>query len=137
MPGIKVVRTIDAGHRIVGHEGKCARLHGHTYRFEIEMFSSLIQEPGFVMDFGLVKKVVDIWDHRLLLWTQDPLLESVGYEPLLRENGVLVVPFNPTAEHMASFLCDRLLVMLGQGGVEVTVWETPNNAAYAKKTSRE
>jgi 6-pyruvoyltetrahydropterin/6-carboxytetrahydropterin synthase len=132
--------TFDAGHRIVGHKGKCARLHGHTYRAEIRA-AGPVREPGFVVDFGDIKDVVNEWDHRLLLWGEDPsLIQWVGTrrgfppdrthwgEDLL---GVIRVPFNPTAENMAEYLAKRLSEEFGLMEVQVTLWETPKgNATY-------
>lgn len=31
--------TFDAAHRILGHPGKCAYLHGHTYHLEVTVWS--------------------------------------------------------------------------------------------------
>lgn len=48
---ITLLHSIDTGHRIVGHEGKCARLHGHTYRMEILMRGP-VKGIGFVVVTG-------------------------------------------------------------------------------------
>src|SRR5262245_48627410 len=74
MPEIQMTMTFDDGHRIVGHKGKCARLHGHTYKIEITCIGSLDStSPGFVVDFGDLKSLVNEWDHRFLVWDQDPI----------------------------------------------------------------
>lgn len=111
--------TFDAGHRIVGHKGKCARLHGHTYKVHI-MASGSVHEPGFVIDFGDIKDIVNEWDHFMLLWNEDPWLEDIQQVP-----GVVVLPFNPTAEHMAQHLAERIYEEFGLIGIMVELWETP------------
>jgi len=131
---IYIEHTIDAGHRIVGHKGKCARLHGHTYRFEIWLEAMALSTPGFVVDFGDIKDLLNEWDHRMLLWDQDPIMD--GPEPqiwLAQKYGVTLVPFNPTAERMAGHIREEIISEYPflDGGV-VRLWETPK--AYAEVT---
>src|SRR3989304_5616752 len=38
--------TFDAAHRILGHPGKCAYLHGHTYHLEVTVASARLDAPG-------------------------------------------------------------------------------------------
>ncbi|MBF0402205.1 MAG: 6-carboxytetrahydropterin synthase [Magnetococcales bacterium] len=56
--------TFEAAHQLPYHDGKCQRLHGHSYRLELT-FSGPIQPPqpdnpqsGFVADFGRLDRVV-------------------------------------------------------------------------------
>lgn len=122
--------TFDAGHRIVDHKGKCARLHGHTYRVEVRA-SGMVVHPGFLADFGDIKDLINEWDHYTLLWNLDPITESIAYNPLLKEWGVLLVPFNPTAENMAYSLAVRIGDTFDLFDTQVTLWETQKaNATY-------
>lgn len=101
---------ISCGHRVVGHEGKCLNLHGHNYRvhFTVEATGEReLDEVGRVIDFGVIKSRLCQWleenyDHRMLIWDQDPLL------PALRQidKTICVVPFNPTAENIAWYLVE-------------------------------
>lgn len=54
--------TFDSAHQLVGHDGKCANLHGHTYRLEVALKDTPIipegPKEGFVMDFGDLKRIV-------------------------------------------------------------------------------
>lgn len=115
--------TFDAGHRIVGHKGKCARLHGHTYKVSIFAAGS-VHEPGFVVDFGDLKDIVNEWDHRMLLWNQDPLYDPES-EHFWTDEGVVFLTFNPTAEHMAQHLAERIYEEFGLISIIVELWETP------------
>jgi 6-pyruvoyltetrahydropterin/6-carboxytetrahydropterin synthase len=51
-----------------GH--KCGRIHGHSFRCEIEVTGPVDPETGWVMDFADIKKafkpVEDALDHRFL-----------------------------------------------------------------------
>ena len=38
----------DAAHRILGHSGKCAYLHGHTYRLEVTVSAAELDALGMV-----------------------------------------------------------------------------------------
>jgi len=102
---------ISSGHRVVGHEGKCVHLHGHNYR--IHFFCELsgpeaLDSVGRVVDFGVIKDrlcrwLEDHWDHGFLVWDADPLLPAlVEIDP----QGIVIVPFNPTAELMARHLVE-------------------------------
>lgn len=97
---------ISCGHRVVGHESKCHHLHGHNYRIHFSVAAEELDSLGRVVDFSVIKKTLchyleEEWDHKFLLWEEDPML------PTLRDldpDGVQVVPFNPTAENMAHYL---------------------------------
>jgi 6-pyruvoyltetrahydropterin/6-carboxytetrahydropterin synthase len=64
--------TFDASHVLNGLvEGhKCGRLHGHTYTVTLELESELLDDNGFVQDYGelnAIKNWIDITlDHRHL-----------------------------------------------------------------------
>lgn len=99
---------ISMGHRVVGHENKCRHLHGHNYRIHFVCTATELDPLGRVIDFGVVKQLLcdwleQHWDHRMMLWEQDPLLPSL--EDIVPEDLVLV-PFNPTAELMAQYLVE-------------------------------
>lgn len=98
---------ISCGHRVFGHESKCARLHGHNYRVHFHCEADNLDTLGRVLDFSSIKArlcmwLEDHWDHRFLLWEKDPALS------VLREldDTVVAVPFNPTAENMAQHLAE-------------------------------
>lgn len=110
---IGLTHTIDAAHRVVGHEGgqgKCARLHGHTYTFTVELEGEELDETGFVVDFGVVKGLLDRWDHRTLLWERDPLIVSLMGDNFEQQDaGVVRLPFNPTAENLARHVAEAFV----------------------------
>lgn len=97
-----------AGHRVHGHESKCAHLHGHNYRvhFTIEMVEGAVDDIGRVMDFSVIKSKLcewleENWDHKFLVWEKDPIR---SYLTDIDPEGTVWVPFNPTAENMAEYL---------------------------------
>jgi len=110
-------RTIDSSHVIPDHPGKCARLHGHTYRFQVWASGPVDPETGMLVDFFELKRAIDAWDHRHL---NDE------------------VDFVPTAELLAAQMRVRLLDIVRAGvgerrrdevGLLLRLWETPSSYA--------
>lgn len=114
---------ISCGHRVVGHEGKCKRLHGHGYRIHFTCTMKLtegkppLDDVGRVIDFSVIKEKLcqwleDNWDHKFLMWYEDPLLEKMqGLDP----DSIAVTSFNPTAENIAIHLVEVVGRELLQG----------------------
>lgn len=134
----------DAGHRVLGHGGKCRHLHGHRYVCWIECECEVLNDLGMVVDFADVKRIVGGWvdgnlDHNMILHPEDPLLaEGINPESLQSIFGCRL-PFimpasrpNPTAENIAAVVFDKASQLLGGAGlwvVSVEVFETPNCSA--------
>lgn len=84
----------EAAHRLpnVPPTHRCYRLHGHTYRVEIQLDGAVDPHTGFVADFleleASVGKLLDQLDHRYL--NEVPGLE------------------NPSSENIAIWIWDRL-----------------------------
>lgn len=131
---------ISMGHRVVGHEHKCRHLHGHNYRIYFTCTAPELDEVGRVIDFGLIKSrlclwLEEQWDHKMMLWEQDPLLEELRR---LTPEDIIVVSFNPTAEQMAAHLVEvvgpQQLAGTGVRLISVRVEETRKcSATYSIK----
>jgi 6-pyruvoyltetrahydropterin/6-carboxytetrahydropterin synthase len=96
----------DAAHRIRGHPGKCAHLHGHTYRLEVTVGAPGLDRMGMVMDFDdldhvVHKAILDGWDHATLLAADDPLAAAIAGVQTEAPERVVTLPGPPTAEVMA------------------------------------
>jgi 6-pyruvoyltetrahydropterin/6-carboxytetrahydropterin synthase len=123
---------ICCGHRVVGHESKCKNLHGHNYRFHfsVEPYPKHeLDTVGRVIDFSVIKTTLcdwleRCWDHKFLIWEKDPF----KWDLIDLDAGIVVVPFNPTAENIAEFftlsVAPSLLVGTGTRLVELTIEET-------------
>jgi 6-pyruvoyl tetrahydropterin synthase/QueD family protein len=57
---------IDFAHHVRGHLGPCINLHGHTWKFEVEVQAEELDDQGFVIDFGVLKRNVLTPCHTLL-----------------------------------------------------------------------
>lgn len=110
MYSIQRYHDISCGHRVVGHEGKCAHLHGHNYRIHFDCTAGCLDVVGRVLDFGIVKERLCTWlevnwDHKFLVWDDDEQLVYLNDEyPELLSDSLVFVPFNPTAENIAQYL---------------------------------
>jgi 6-pyruvoyltetrahydropterin/6-carboxytetrahydropterin synthase len=109
---------ISAGHRILHHDGRCSRPHGHNYRISVEIRGELTGD-GWVVDKGKVTTIIDRWDHRFLLEVGDPLIE--GFEASGDGDAVVVLDHPPTAEVMGAVLERSLLEALPENVTEVNV----------------
>ena len=98
------------GHRVYGHESKCAHLHGHNYRVHFSIEADDLDSVGRVLDFSVIKDLLcewleEHWDHKFLIFREDPWAEQLkAIDPA----GTVVVDFNPTAENMAEYLLEEV-----------------------------
>lgn len=132
-----------AGHRLYGHEGPCAHIHGHNYEAEVQLQGTNdLDAVGRIIDFAQVKDLVgqwidENWDHHLLLWCRDPLADLYSWPQEQQGEiapGLRDLTFNPTAENMATELldvCASLLYKLPVQVASVTIWETADCWARA------
>jgi 6-pyruvoyltetrahydropterin/6-carboxytetrahydropterin synthase len=109
---------ISTGHRILHHDGKCSRPHGHNYEITVKVVSELGEE-GWVVDKGDITSVLSEWDHRFLLESGDPLVDA--FEASGDGDAVVVLDAPPTAEVMSALLERRLASELPDTVSEVGV----------------
>lgn len=134
---------ISCGHRVVGHEGKCKHLHGHNYRIHFAIAgkeTERVDKIGRVIDFSVIKNLFCDWlekkyDHKMLIWSEDPLAPSLQE---IDPEGVVIIPFNPTAENIADYLMYNispgLLKDTGCHLVSIKVEETRKCSVTLKKS---
>lgn len=144
---MKAVRRIQfcAGHRVVGHGGKCRHPHGHNYVAFIHAEPDEgLDAQGFVVDFGVLKARVgawidEHWDHAFIYHEKDRVTRIMlgAFEGQANERPrQFRLPSNPTAENMADYLlrevCPHVLGGTGATVVRVDIWETENCYATAE-----
>ena len=86
---VKKRMEIAGAHRLnLNYESKCANLHGHNWIVTVWCKSQTLDANGMVIDFTHIKREVqEKLDHKFL---ND------------------VVPFNPTAENIAKWVCGQI-----------------------------
>lgn len=124
-----------AGHRVMGHENKCAHLHGHNYVVHVvaEKYVGDINDPteqldaiGRVVDFSVLKEKIggwieENWDHGFIGFDEDHCAwkaihvfssEMNTSEHWQKGGGFYQkrfgLPYNPTAENMARYLLEAV-----------------------------
>lgn len=125
---------ISCGHRVYQQGSKCENLHGHNYRVHFVIEAPELDDVGRVLDFSVIKSLLcmwieEHWDHKMLIWDQDPWAQSLAQiDPT-----VIWTPFNPTAENMAKHLVEVVgpaqLAGTGATLIKVRVEETRKCAA--------
>ena len=102
---VKKRMEIAGAHRLnLNYESKCSNLHGHNWIVTVWCKSQTLDDNGMVMDFTHIKREVqDKLDHKFL---ND------------------VVPFNPTAENIAKWVCEQI-----PNCYRVSVQESEGNVA--------
>lgn len=132
-PTLKKQFELDAGHRLSEHDFECQNLHGHRYRFEVEVDGDVDEKSGMIVDFAHVKEpVVEAFDHNLLLNERDPLLAVREELEANQEKELYVMDGEPTAENIAEEALDLILGRLTAAErsriaeIQVELAETPN-----------
>lgn len=136
-----------AGHRLMGHEGRCSQVHGHNFTVLLtaEPASAVptggvdeaLDAVGRVVDFAVLRDRIGgwldaNWDHCFLACADDEEMIS-----LLAKAGqpCYTLPMNPTAEAMAWHLLHvagpEALAGTGVRLVRVELWESADCSAVA------
>lgn len=125
-----------AAHRQLGYEGKCAFVHGHTWRgtfvVKAERFPRMAPLDMSV-DFGALKDIFKFLDHKMMVSERDEVfLRSDLFEP----GGVVVLPgSNPSVENVTLYCLNEAVEVLSklfpgcgiEYDIELTIQETDNN----------
>ena len=111
---LKVNDRFHAAHFLKNYKGKCEKVHGHTFRVEVQVEVSEIDERGIGIDFVEIK---------------EKLSEILPDHSFLNE----IYDFNPSAENLARYFFHELKKHYPLK--EVTVWESDNAAATYSENS--
>ena len=145
METIKARGKFHAAHRQLDYDGKCAYVHGHTWRgvfvVRTERFPRL-EKLDMSVDFGALKDIFKFLDHKMLISARDgTFLDPKLFEP----QGVVVMPGeNPSVENVAEYCLDQAVEVLQklfperdhQYHIEVSIQETDNNFFVADRLLR-
>jgi 6-pyruvoyltetrahydropterin/6-carboxytetrahydropterin synthase len=127
MFGITKEVTFEAAHRLLNYDGPCGNLHGHSYKVQVTVCSSDLDDQGFVMDFSklkwLLRDTIGEWDHATILQNGDPLID-----PLQKLVKLVIFGEPPTAENMANKIYNALTEQQVKVS-QVVVYETADNSA--------
>jgi len=131
----------DAAHRLMNHDGKCFRPHGHRYIFDVTLAGSAINEVGYFIDFkdldAAIEEGIGDWDHRMLLEQGDPIIKAfIGlsgtvYTADVVDDWLRILPVAPSIENMTAIATGYINAVLEARGLGhrvtmLTGYETPN-----------
>jgi len=105
---LKVRDRFQAAHFLKGYNGKCEKIHGHTFHVEVRVRVTKLDKTGIGIDFTEIKK---------------KLSEILPDHTLLNE----VYDFNPSAENLSRHFYHELKKSFPVK--EVTVWESEDASA--------
>lgn len=119
--------TFDSAHVIVGYDGPCGRLHGHTYRVKMELESSTLRSSE------CVDRAIMVADFKTLKWAKKDIdaggLDHAYLNDLLGDD--------TTAEVIAQYVYRETLRRIKQSlsendsgddlKLKVSIWETADS----------
>jgi 6-pyruvoyltetrahydropterin/6-carboxytetrahydropterin synthase len=118
MANIRVTKefTFEMAHALLGYDGACKYVHGHSYGLAVTVVGQPIQDNtnpklGMVIDFGDLKKivretVVNIFDHALVLNSWTPRESFKSSKDLFDK--LIFVDYQPTSENLVADFADRI-----------------------------
>lgn len=121
-PYIRITKEFkfEMGHALMGYDGPCKNIHGHSYALKVTVAGYPITKAGhpklgMVMDFGDLKKIVreaviDEFDHALVLNDQMP----TALVAELKDNfsRIILLGYQPTSELMVDDFAERIQKLL-------------------------
>lgn len=112
--------NFDMAHALLGYDGLCRNIHGHSYTLVVTVIGTPIGDnsspkTGMLIDFKDLKniiksKIVDRFDHALVLNSDTPseLLEAMmqNYEK------IILTDYQPTTENMIAEMAGDIMGLL-------------------------
>jgi len=109
--------TFDAAHQLIGYDGPCEKLHGHTWKAQVFFKGTKLNDLGMVRDFKELKLMLQFalskLDHT-----------NLNVHPYFKK-------INPTSENVAKYIFDQIAKKADV--TKVTVFESATtSASYVK-----
>ena len=100
----------EAAHRMAkGYIGKCSNIHGHSWRGELSVICSKLDEYGMGIDFyqldQFLNQIIEYFDHKITLFKEDT--ELIRLCDLSKWSYVVFDDENPTSERVAKYIFDE------------------------------
>lgn len=113
---LTVCEHIASAHYLRNYVGKCANLHGHTWRVEVTVMGEQLNDVGMLIDFVEMKEKLG----RLVKELDHVCFNELEYFKTV----------NPTSENIAKFIYQKLSPELKPCKIKnVCVWESPITCA--------
>lgn len=118
MPTVRISKefTFDIAHALLGYDGLCKNIHGHSYTLVVTVIGSPLQDNnspknGMLIDFkdlkNIIKKqIIDRFDHALVLNGDSPkdLLDML----MKNYDKIVLLDYQPTTENMIADMAGQI-----------------------------
>jgi len=108
--------TFDMAHALLGYDGLCKNIHGHSYTLVVTVIGSPIDDDtspknGMLIDFKDLKyiikqQIIDRFDHALVLNSLTPkdLLDML----MKNYDKIVLLDYQPTTENMIADMAQQI-----------------------------
>ncbi len=136
---ITKIFNFEAAHALLGYDGLCKYVHGHSYILHVTVKGKPVQDTsspklGMVMDFGDLKKIVNEeivnkYDHATILNSATPMEDISKVKDLFDRK--IIVDYQPTSENMLIHFSELIKKRLTPDVqlVSLRLYETANSFA--------
>lgn len=112
--------TFDMAHALLGYDGLCKNIHGHSYTLVVTVIGSPLKDDaspknGMLIDFKDMKniikqQIIDRYDHALVLNSLTPkdLLDML----LKNYDKIVLLDYQPTTENMIADMATQIRDLL-------------------------
>lgn len=126
--------TFEAAHRLIkGYQGKCASLHGHSYKVTVTLEADTLDQYSFLLDYAAMKPFKDYVDtyvdHAVMCSVNDiELIETC--EKFGSKQKLFIIPYdNTSAENLAAYFYSIAQRLFAVKVAAVSVNETIKTSA--------
>ena len=130
----------EAAHALMGYDGRCRNIHGHSYEMRVTIKGMPIMDDsspknGMVMDFGDLKRIVneeiiDHYDHAFIINHNMP--QEFVDEVKRNYERIIVLPYQPTTELMLIDFSKKIKKRLPEGIQLVKIFLKETEGSYAE-----
>lgn len=130
----------EAAHALMGYDGRCRNIHGHSYEMRVTVKGMPIMDDsspknGMVMDFGDLKRIVneeiiDHYDHAFIINHNMP--QEFVDEVKRNYERIIVLPYQPTTELMLLDFSKKIKSRLPEGIQLVKIFLKETEGSYAE-----
>ena len=131
--------TFDMAHALLGYDGLCKNIHGHSYTLVVTVIGSPLQDDaspknGMLIDFKDLKniikqQIIDRFDHALVLNSLTPkdLLDML----VKNYDKIVLLDYQPTTENMIADMAGQIRDLLPENLTlfSLRLRETPSSYA--------
>jgi 6-pyruvoyltetrahydropterin/6-carboxytetrahydropterin synthase len=110
----------EMAHALLGYDGPCRHIHGHSYKLLVTVRGKLIEENrhpkiGMLIDFSDLKKIINqeiiqVFDHALVLNRKSNLFPSQPDQGMFSK--MILLDYQPTCENLVADFAGRIKKLL-------------------------